>query len=248
MVWALFWTVFLWLSCEGEFIFFHHLFAPFTHPRPPPPRAPAPAQIKSLNLLENAQCTMMRGDDRGRRVGRKGGSTEAWNQYFQATNTQIHWLSGKKPAPGGPDAGVPWAGGIGVQAGGPWCHAAGAQQGASIYTRSDLLDDQGEAGDGEMFLAPVCSCLVRLNDLSAPVRSGQEAFLRVSWVSAQPWGQARAHKVKRKTALSALQRTAHWQRALTLTLWLGLFDICINSRQEAGRYFSEYVISANNNK
>lgn len=72
MVWALFWTVFLWLSREGEFIFFHHLFAPFTHPRPPPPRAPAPAQIKSLNLLENAQCTMMRGGWQREESGKEG--------------------------------------------------------------------------------------------------------------------------------------------------------------------------------
>lgn len=179
MVWPLFWTVFLWLFCEGEFIFFHHLFAPYTHLPSPHLGAPTPAQIKSLNLLENAQCTTMRGDDRDRRLAGRGHSTKAWNRSFQAKNKQIHWRSGEELAPEGPDTDVPRAGGLGVQAGGPWCHAAWAQQGASIYKCSDLLDEQGEAGDGEMFLAPVWSCLVHLSDLSAPVWSGQEAFLRL---------------------------------------------------------------------
>ena len=62
----------------------------------------------------------------------------------------------------------------------PWCLAAGAQQGVSIYAGADLLDEQGEAGDGEMFPVPVWSRLLRLNDLSALLWWGQEAFLRVS--------------------------------------------------------------------
>lgn len=51
-----------------------------------------------------------------------------------------------------------------------------AQRGASIYKRADLLDWSGEARSGEMFRAPVWTRLVRLNDLGAPVRSGQQAL------------------------------------------------------------------------
>lgn len=67
-----------------------------------------------------------------------------------------------------------------VQWGGPGVLQLGLSGGVSIYAGADLLDEQGEARDGKMFPVPVWSRLLRLNDLSALVWWGQEAFLRVS--------------------------------------------------------------------
>lgn len=57
----------------------------------------------------------------------------------------------EEQAPGGPEADVPQAGGMGVRAGRDRCNAARGSAGSIHLQVSDLLFQQGEARDGEVF-------------------------------------------------------------------------------------------------